>query len=495
MPCFDGAQHWVVAADRALRRVGKALGIRAHRLSAARALLICAMIFSPGLALAPLVAQAQTTAASGVPDQSIATALPEKGDADGRRKALAARGITYSLTYVGELQSVVSGGVSSGSSYNGRLEGVLDIDLGKLAGQKGLAFHANGYQIHGNGLSGDHVGNLMTVSYTEALPTTRLSELWLEQKLLGNTLGVRFGQLAADTEFNISAYATQFINSTFGWPTIFAYDLPSGGPAYPLATPGIRFKLDPDKSTSLLLGIYNGDPAGPGAGDPQTRDRYGLNFRVQDPPLLIGEAQYRYNQDKGARGLAGTIKLGAWAHFGRFDDQRFGPDGLSLADPASNGNPARQRGDNGVYGVIDQQIWRPPTGEPDKGVGVFARASASPSDRNLIDLYFDGGIVFAGLIPGRRDDVLSFGGAYAGISSGARARDSDAIVFGTGSLVRNFEALFEVNYQIQILPGWQVDLDVQRVFSPGGNVVAPNGASGTAIPDATVLTLYTSIKY
>ena len=335
----------------------------------------------------------------------------------------------------------------------------------------------------------------MTVSYIEALATTRLSELWLEQKLLGDKVGVRFGQLAADTEFNTSSYAAQFINGTFGWPTIMAKDLPSGGPAYPFATPGVRIKLDPDKSTSLLLAVFNGDPAGPGLDDPQTRNRYGINFRVQDPAFVIGETQYRYNQDKNAPGLAGTIKLGAWGHFGRFDDQRFGTDGPSLADPASNGNPVRLRGDNGVYGVIDQQIWRPTTGEPDKGVGVFVRASASPSDRNLIDLYFDGGIVFAGLIPSRPDDVLSFGGAYARISNGARALDSDAVLFGSGSLVRTFEALFEVNYQAQISPGLQVDFDVQRIINPGGHIANPGAANDPAIPDATVLTLHTSIKY
>ena len=77
MQGFDGAQHWVVAADRASNRVGKTLGIRAQRLSAARVLLICAAIFFPGLALAPLVAQAQNAATSGIPDQSIATALPD----------------------------------------------------------------------------------------------------------------------------------------------------------------------------------------------------------------------------------------------------------------------------------------------------------------------------------------------------------------------------------------------------------------------------------
>ena len=314
--------------------------------SASRALtnvthvLVYGSVIVSTLIVFPLVSRAQdSTAVTGIPAQSIATSLPQNDDAEGQRKALAARGMTYGLNYVGEWQGNVSGGVSRGSIYIGRLEGVVDIDLGKLAGRQGLTFHANGYQIHGGGLSREHIDNLMTVSYIEALATTRLSELWLEQKLLGDKLGVRFGQLAADTEFNTSAYAAQFINGTFGWPAIFANDLPSGGPAYPFATPGIRFKFDLDKRTSFLLGVFNGDPAGPDLGDPQTRNRYGTNFRVQDPALVIGEAQYRYNQDKNAPGLAGTIKLGAWGHFGRFGDQRFGTDGLSLADPASNGSP------------------------------------------------------------------------------------------------------------------------------------------------------------
>jgi hypothetical protein len=36
-----------------------------------------------------------------------------------------------------------------------------------------LTFHANGYQIHGSGLSREHIDNLMTVSHIEALATTR----------------------------------------------------------------------------------------------------------------------------------------------------------------------------------------------------------------------------------------------------------------------------------------------------------------------------------
>jgi porin len=436
-------------------------------------------------------AHGQTSGATGIATQSIATSLPQNGDPEGRRATLAARGIAYQLNYVGEWQTNVSGGTSRGSDYIGRLEAVLDVDLDKFAGWNGLTFHTNVFQIHGSGLSRDHISNLMTVSYIEALATTRLSELWLEQKLLDDKLSIRIGQLAADTEFNTSQYAMQFINGTFGWPTIFAQDLPSGGPAYPFATPGIRAKLNPNKQLSLLLGVFNGDPAGPGPGDPQTRNRYGTNFRLDDPPLVIGEAQYQYNQNKGASGLAGTVKLGAWGHFGQFDNQRFDTTGRLLAIPLTTGDHPQLRGDHGVYGVVDQQIWRPETGEPDKGVGLFARASASPSDRNLVDLYFDGGVVFAGLIPLRPDDVLSFGAAYARISDQARGLDVDAAAVSDG-VIRDFEALFEINYQAQVLPGLQVDLDLQRITHPGGHIAGPTGA---AIPDATVITLHTLIKY
>src|SRR5262249_39597778 len=158
---------------------------------------------------------------------------------------------------IGEWQANVAGGIDLGSVYIGRLEGVVDVDLGKLMGWHGLKLHANGFQIHGDGLSREHIGNLLTVSYIEALATTRLSELWLEQRILGDLLTLRFGQLAADTEFNISTYAGQFINSTFGWPAIMALNLPSGGPAYPFATPGVRIKYDPGKNVSLLLGVFN----------------------------------------------------------------------------------------------------------------------------------------------------------------------------------------------------------------------------------------------
>ena len=426
-------------------------------------------------------ARSQDTASTSPQTQSVSVNFPEHGDADGRRKALAERGIAYTLNYVGEWQINTTGGVGRDGFYIGRLETVVDVDLAKFAGWHGLALHLNGFQIDGDGESGVKIGNLMTTSYIEALPTTRLSELWLEEQLIDKTLSVRIGQLAADTEFNTSTYANQFINATFGWPAIFSVDLPSGGPAYPFAALGVRVKFDPDKNVSVLASVLNGDPAGPGRGDPQMRNRYGLNFRLQDPPLILGEVQYRYNKAPADPGLAGTLKLGGWHHFGEFNDRQVETDDLSPTIPSGHG-PTRVRGNHGIYAVIDQQIWKLQSDDPDKGVGIFVRGSASPSDRNLVDLYVDGGIVFAGLVPRRPDDVVSIGAAYAHTS-------------GSSDIARSYEALLEINYQAQIVPGLQIDLDLQRIINPNVSATYADDAVGPTASNATVLTLHTSIKY
>ena len=86
----------------------------------------------------------------------------------------------------------------------------------------------------------------MPVSNLEATDATRLFELWLEQHMFNDKLAVKFGQLAADAEFVYQRGRRLFLNGTWGWPSITAADLPSGGPAYPLATPGVRVAINPN---------------------------------------------------------------------------------------------------------------------------------------------------------------------------------------------------------------------------------------------------------
>jgi porin len=399
---------------------------------------------------------------------SIATSLPYRGDPAGIRRNLEQLGIVYNLIYTADVLANVHGGLRRGVVYQGKLETTFAIDLEKLAGLPGLSFYTNAFQIHNTGrIDRDYVGGINTIAAIEAVPTTRLSELWLEQKFWNGNASVRAGQLAADVEFFFAGISAMFLQSD--WPTIAAANMPSGGPAYPLSTPGVRLKVDPVKDVSLLFAVFNGDPAGPGPGDAQNRNYYGLNFRIHDPPLVMGEAQFRANQGKDDRGLASTLKLGGWGHFGEFDDKRFANDGRLLADPTSSGVPVRLRGDNGLYAIIEQQLYRPAGGNPESGITVFSRMSFSPSDRNLIDRYIDGGAVFAGLLPGRPDDRFGLSAIYARFSYSVRAFDRDRIAFGIPGFVRDYEANLEFTYLAQIIPGWTVQPVVTYVWHPSGN--------------------------
>jgi porin len=259
----------------------------------------------------------------------------------------------------------------------------------------------------------------------------------------------------------------------------------------------VRVKLEPTKDLAFLAVLFNGDPGGPGIGDPQVRNPHGLDFPIDGPPLLFTEFQYLYNQEKHASELAGSVKLGAWHHFGDFDDRRLGNDGMSLASPTSNGMPARLRGNSGIYGIIDQQIYRPPGGDAETGIAVFSRISASPSDRNLIDFYLDSGMTFSGVIASRPNDNFGASFVYGRISNGARALDQDRIVLtGQPFLVRNYEMTLEFTYQAQIVPGWTIQPDFQYVFRPGGNLANPNNvAANLPIKDAAIFGVRTNVHY
>jgi porin len=228
----------------------------------------------------------------------------------------------------------------------------------------------------------------------------------------------------------------------------------------------------------------------------EIKDPAGINFRLQDPPFLIGEAQFKYNQASGSGGLAGTLKLGAWHHFGGFSDQRFGVSGLPLANPVSGGIGFVHHGNSGLYGIIDQMIWRRPGDDPKKGIGVFARAMAAPSDRNLIDLYADAGVNFIGLWDRRPDDTFGVAAAYSRISPAASRRDADAAFFTPPPLpVRDDQVTFELTYQVQIATGFLVQPDFQYVFHPNGGAINPVNPGMGRIPDAAVFSLRTAVKF
>ena len=338
--------------------------------------------------------------------------------------------VRLELRYTGEVIANVAGGIRRGANYDGRADLALDADLDRAAGWRRTVLHASAFQIHGDGASEHYLGNLMTVSNIEARPTTRLYALWL-QKALGGGASLRAGQLGADEEFLVSETATIFINGTFGWTAFAAADQTNGGPVYPLATPGIRLRLEPKDDIALLLAGFAGDPAGSGCHDDAQRcNRYGTTFSTSGGTLWMSELQL----------AGGAYKLGGWYQNGTF---------------------AQRRGNGALYAIADRTLWRAGARE----LNVFLRLGGAPSDRNEVKSYLDAGLSYKGLFAGRAQDTLALGVAHAELSSGA-------------------ESVIELTYAAQATPRLTLQPDLQYVIRRGAD-----------IPNARIVGLRASVRF
>ncbi|KVZ17048.1 carbohydrate porin [Burkholderia stagnalis] len=441
----------------------RATARKLRRLSAAA--VACATLLGAGAAVAQDAPAADPAAPAA---DSLWTRDTLLGDIGGIRPWLGKYGVTFGLTESSELLANLRGGLDRGVAYHGLTTMTLGVDTDKAFGWKGGSFNASALQIHGRQFSPNYLGTLNTASGIEAESTTRLWELWYQQSLLDERVDVRVGQQAIDQEFMTSAYSAAFINTMFGWPALPSYDLPSGGPAYPLSALGVRVRAKLTPSLTALAGVYDGDPLG---NNPNNRS--GTNFNLHDGALFIGELQYAINQEGSAGGtktpggLPGTYKLGVWYHSGSFADQRDDTTGLSLANPDSSGVGRPHRGDYSVYAVADQMVWRAGPDSP-RSLGVFARVMAAPGDRNLVSAAANVGVVLKAPFAGRDNDSAGLALTYIKVGRHVRALDEDARAFGGGPYgVRGSETALEAMYNYQVAPWWQIQADAQYTFNAG----------------------------
>lgn len=486
------------AHHRKVRRRTNGSGRRIGRLQAGAGLLLAATFAS--------AAQSQTTgdipqgpASPAVRQSPVPTAEPTEdtvpagildrdtllGTLGGVRTGLAAYGIKLGLSETSEVLGNVSGGRRTGLAYEGLTTASVDLDLPRLGGTA----RVSAFQIHGRGLSGNNVDNLMTLSSIEATRATRLFELWYQQSFLDGRLDVRLGQQSADLEFATSTYAGLFLNSNFGWPSIFAVDLPSGGPAFPLAALGARLRAKPTDALTVLLGVYDGSPSGLGIGDPQgRRNPSSTRFGLDDGLFAMGEIQYATD----LYGRAGTYKFGAWYNSNAFTNQFYTSGGTTAA--SANAIPPRAgRADWNLYAGADQLLWRKPDAK-DGGVGAFLRIAGGPGKYNQVNVFADAGITYKGVF-GRDNDSVGLGVGWTRISDSARAGDA-AVAAATGGAypIRTSETVLELTYQAQIIGSIQVQPVFQYVIRPGGGIPNPD-RSTERLRDAAIFGVRTNVTF
>ncbi len=373
------------------------------------------------------------------------------------------RGVTIFGGYLAEVWGNTSGGIETGAVYTGVLEFGSELDLEKAVGWHGASASTTWQWLSGRDASEDLVGNFLTISNAAGFDTLRMVEMWFQQSFFGDAVSVRFGQLAADSEFLISDYGGLFLNATFGWASLVYMNIPSGGPGSPMGAPGARVAASPVDWFTFLSAVYQGNVFA------QDVNRHGFRWRLdaQQGFTFFNEAQIRWNQRGEETGLPGQFKAGAWFQTGQYADV--------LADSTASGN-------SGYYFIIDQMLVREPAEVPpgrsasgknfkeaepvaksDQGLGWFSRMGFAPSDRNFVDYYFDAGFTYKGLVPGRDDDTAGVAFGYAQLSSGAQG----GIAAGGGTPA-GAEMVLEFTYQMQVTPCLVVQPDVQYILNPGG---------------------------
>jgi porin len=443
---------------------------------------------------------------NGAPASGLLNGLERRnlmlGDMGGLRTELSKYGISLAIQETSEVFGNVTGGAQKGAAYDGLTQMLLQLNTDRAFGWHGGTFNASALQIHGTNLSANNLLTLQTSSGIEADRSTRLWELWYQQKFLEeDRLDVRIGQQSLDQEFMVSQNANYFLNTMFGWAMVPSADLPGGGPAYPLSALGVRLRARPIDSPTFLFGAFNGSPSPSNVGDAQIANPSGTSFPLNGGVLLIAEMQYSYPSlgtmlyADQPEPLARLYKLGIWYDTESFADQQFDNMGLSLANPASNGAPLDHHGDFGLYAVADQLVWVDPK-ETDRTINVFARVMGAPqANRNLITFSLNAGVTFHEPFLHRDDDTFGIGMGFTKVSGNASQLDEATAAF-TNSFVprRTSETFLEVTYQYQVTPWWQMQPDIQYIFNPGGGVANPN-APTNKVGNELVLGLRTNILF
>jgi porin len=290
----------------------------------------------------------------------------------------------------------------------------------------------------------------------------------------------------------LPTYAALFLNSSFTYPGLASLDLPSGGAAYPLGAPFARVLFRPTAQVSLISAFFTEDPAPPGSGDPQLRDRHGTAFRLNDHALSITELRYSPAFLKD-RGLPGVYTLGGWVATGPFADQLHDAGGLPLASPQSSGIPLTHSPDYAVYAIASQMVWHQPKTDR-QGIAVFLNVMHAPQDRNLISSFITGGANWTGPFSGRPNDIAGIAATYAGIGAAARQYSREVVYYtGLGAPFAPSETVIEATYLLQLSSWLSVQPDLQYVIDPGAGIPTPQAP--TPLKNAVVVGMRMTLNF
>lgn len=329
-------------------------------------------------------------------------------------------------TYTGDFAGNLNGGYKRGATFLGMANLKIGAETKDMGLWQGGEVFINGACTHGGMPSSQLIGDLQVASNIEAGNRIYLHEFWFKQSFEKSEFS--FGLLDLNADFVVSEYASSFVNSSFGIPSMISNNIPL--PIFPMTSLGVTAKISLSESVSLLTAIYDGLP------DDTKGNNYNLKWELHkdDGVLLISELQYSNNLFD----LPAQIKSGFYYH-----------SGLHEYDAETNEKTCIFNKNYGLYFIYDQLI---KNFNDNSGIGIFSQLTLSPSKINSHNYYIGGGINYFGVFDDSGTDAFGLAFAYAGFIQ------SDC----------PNETTIELFYKKEITSNLTIQPDIQYIINPIG---------------------------
>ncbi|MBV8359742.1 MAG: carbohydrate porin [Deltaproteobacteria bacterium] len=381
------------------------------------------------------------------------------GGWDGQRKKLSAAGISLFGSYESETAGNPVGGLVHEVAYTHNIGLAVSLDLQKLVGFGDTYLLASASQRTGNSLSYD-IPNSFAVQQLFGHQTIRLVDLAVEHRFFSKKLDVVAGRINALDDFATSPLYCFAQNLGFcGNP--LSIPVNADVSSYPGAAWGIRGRYQISEEFYSMTGAYNTYR------DFRSDKFHGVDFSIRHDSGVAIMKELGYSPQAMQKiGRPGIFKLG----------------GLYDSEPRLQFDTGKMRGGTWeLYVTGQEQLFHPERSiHSRRGLWGFAAFTYAPPKMNTDEYFWDGGLLYFGLIPRRPDDEIGLFGLWGQFSSDLRESQRAA-----GSPAQTHEAIIEANYTYHLNPAVSLQPDIQGVFRPNGT---------GRISDTLVLALQISVN-
>jgi porin len=355
-------------------------------------------------------------------------------DWNGVRDEARVLGITPTASYYSALQTNATGGSHQICAYVGQVTTGVDFDFEKLIKIPGMSFYLSEYWGTGSNLTAT-IGSVFPVTINYGVGS-HLGEIYLQQKLLNSDLTLAAGRLAANYTFAglpvFDNYMTAGINGT---PfSLLKNDLSYAGPPPGLEW-GAQAVYTPTPLVQIAAGVFNTNVNSANNGN---------IFALQQGnkgALVTAQITYLNRQRSNDSGKPGQYTAGFFEDTNDFAI-------LPVGHNRSNGNA-------GIFVLGQQMVYQPEEADVTQGLTIWAAWTYSAKQSVSPMPVFGGtGLSYEGLIPQRKNDVVSVGWLYG--------ETSDFIPGASAA------KLLEVNYQWASTRYLRIIPDFQYLWRPTG---------------------------